>query len=155
MKKILGLVLAFAMLTSVAFGALAMPADGVYEGTANGLGGALKVAVTVAGGKIAEVKVLEHKEPPGISDPAIEKIPQAIVEAQSTEVDGVASATVTSDAIKAAVAAALAGVAPEEKGELEITLEPDVIVVGAGMSGLTAAVRAAELGANVLVLEQN
>ena len=38
-----------------------------------------------------------------------------------------------------AVAAALAGMAPEEKGELEITIEPDVIVVGAGMSGLTAA----------------
>ncbi|MEE0298877.1 MAG: FAD-dependent oxidoreductase, partial [Christensenellales bacterium] len=38
---------------------------------------------------------------------------------------------------------------------LEITIEPDVIVVGAGMAGLSASVRAAELGANVLVLEQN
>ena len=157
MSKLLGLVLVLAMLTSVTLGAMAqaIPADGVYEGSANGLGGELKVAVTVAGGKITEVKVGDHKETPGISDPAIEKVPAAIVEAQSTEVDGVAGATVTSDAIKAAVAAALAGVAPEEKGELEITIEPDVIVIGAGMSGLVASVRASELGANVLVLEQN
>lgn len=157
LSKLLGLVLVLAMLTSVAFGAMAqaIPADGVYEGSANGLGGELKVAVTVAGGKITEVKVGDHKETPGISDPAIEQVPAAIVEAQSTEVDGVAGATVTSDAIKTAVAAALAGEVPQEKGELEITIEPDVIVVGAGMSGLVAGVRAAELGANVLVLEQN
>ena len=157
MSKLLGLVLVLTMLCSMTLGAMAqaIPADGVYEGSANGLGGELKVAVTVAGGKITEVKVGDHKETPGISDPAIEKVPAAIVEAQSTEVDSVAGATVTSDAIKAAAAAALAGIAPEEKGELEITIEPDVIVIGAGMSGLTAAVRASELGANVLVLEQN
>lgn len=156
-QKLLGLVLVLVMLTSVAFGAMAqtIPADGVYEGSANGMGGELKVAVTIEGGKITAVTVNEHKETPGISDPAIEKIPAAIVEAQSTQVDGIASATVTSDAIKAAVEAALSGETPEEKGELEITVEPDVIVIGAGMSGLVASVRAAELGANVLVLEQN
>lgn len=156
-RKLTGLVLVLALLTSVAFGAMAQsfPADGVYEGSANGMGGELKVAVTVEGGKIADVTVNSHKETAGISDPAIEQIPAAIVAAQSTEVDGVSGATVTSDAIKAAVASALAGEAPEEKGELEITIEPDVIVVGAGMSGLVASVHAAELGANVLVLEQN
>ncbi len=133
----------------------AMPADGVYEGSANGMGGAVKVAVTVSGGKITAVEVVEHNETAGISDPAIEQMPAKIVDAQSTDVDAVASATVTSEAIKEAVKAALSGEETQEKAELDITLEPDVIVVGAGMAGLVASVRAVELGAKVLVLEQN
>lgn len=149
------LTMALAMATPLYAMAEAIPANGVYEGSANGMGGALKVAVTVEDGKISGVEVLEHKETAGISDPAIEKIPQAIVDAQSTDVEAVTGATVTSDAIKEAVAAALSGEGAEEAGELEITIEPDVIVVGAGMAGLSASVRAAELGANVLVLEQN
>ena len=149
------LTMALAMATPLYAMAEAIPANGVYEGSANGMGGAVKVAVTVEDGKISGVEVLEHKETAGISDPAIEQIPQAIVEAQSTDVEAVTGATVTSDAIKEAVAAALSGEGAEEAGELEITIEPDVIVVGAGMAGLSASVRAAELGANVLVLEQN
>ena len=133
----------------------ALPADGVYEGSANGMGGAVKVSVTVSGGKITAVEVVEHNETAGISDPAIEQMPAKIVDAQSTDVDAVASATVTSEAIKEAVKAALSGEETQEKAELDITLEPDVIVVGAGMAGLVASVRAAELGAKVLVLEQN
>lgn len=133
----------------------AMPADGVYEGSANGMGGAVKVTVTVSDGKITAVEVGEHNETAGISDPAIEQIPAKIVEAQSADVDAVAGATVTSEAIKEAVKAALSGEGTQEKAALEITLEPDVIVVGAGMAGLVASVRAAELGAKVLVLEQN
>lgn len=149
------LTMALAMATPLYAMAEAIPANGVYEGSANGMGGAMKVAVTVEDGKISDVEVLEHKETAGISDPAIEQIPQAIVEAQSTDVEAVTGATVTSEAIKEAVAAALSGEGTEEAGELEITIEPDVIVVGAGMAGLSASVRAAELGANVLVLEQN
>lgn len=149
------LTMALAMATPLYAMAEAIPANGVYEGSANGMGGAVKVAVTVEDGKISDVEVLEHKETAGISDPAIEQIPQAIVEAQSTDVEAVTGATVTSEAIKEAVAAALSGEGTEEAGELEITIEPDVIVVGAGMAGLSASVRAAELGANVLVLEQN
>ena len=59
---------------------------------------------------ISDVQVLSHSETLGISDPAIEQIPAAIVEAQSTDVDGVAGATVTSDAIKAAVPCQRVGV---------------------------------------------
>lgn len=156
-KKGISVLLTMALALATPLYALAetIPANGVYEGSANGMGGALKVAVTVEDGKISGVEVLEHKETAGISDPAIEQIPQAIVEAQSTDVEAVTGATVTSEAIKEAVAAALSGEGTEEAGELEITIEPDVIVVGAGMAGLSASVRAAELGANVLVLEQN
>lgn len=156
-KKGISVLLTMALALATPLYALAetIPANGVYEGSANGMGGAVKVAVTVEDGKISGVEVLEHKETAGISDPAIEQIPQAIVEAQSTDVEAVTGATVTSEAIKEAVAAALSGESTEEAGGLEITIEPDVIVVGAGMAGLSASVRAAELGANVLVLEQN
>ena len=156
--KVTSLVVALALMIVLLVApaaAQALPADGTYTGSANGMGGALEVSVTVEGGKIAAVDVLSHQETPGISDPALEKLPAAIVEAQSTEVDGVAGATLTSNAIKGAVDAALSGEGGSEKAGLEITIEPDVIVVGAGMAGLVASVRASELGANVLVLEQN
>ena len=159
LKKSLVMALVCVMMMAAALtpaaAAVVVPADGEYTGSANGMGGAVNVTVTVEGGKIAAVTIGEHKETPGISDPAIEKIPAAIVEAQDTEVEVVAGATLTSNAIKEAVAAALSGEGTEEKAELEITIEPDVIVVGAGMAGLVASVRASELGANVLVLEQN
>lgn len=156
---LLSAALAFALLlvaaVAPAAAETAVPADGTYVGSANGMGGALEVQVTVEGGRITDVTVGSHQETPGISDPAIERIPAAIVAAQSTDVEVVATATVTSNAIRQAVEAALSGEGGEEKAELAIAIEPDVIVVGAGMAGLVASVHAAELGANVLVLEQN
>lgn len=76
-------------------------------GTAKGMGGDVTVKVTMDGDKIAAVEVVSQNETAGISDPALEKVPAAIVEANSADVDGVAGATVTSDAIKNAVKDAL------------------------------------------------
>ena len=42
------------------------------------MGGAVRVSVTVNDGAITAVEVLEHKETPGISDPALEKLPAAV-----------------------------------------------------------------------------
>ncbi len=81
--------------------------DGVYTGSAAGFNGPIKVEVTVSGGAIALVEILEQDETPFIAKAALEKIPTAIVEAQSWDVDGVSGATVTSEAIKAAVEDAL------------------------------------------------
>ena len=81
--------------------------DGEYTGAAKGMNGDVAVAVTVKDGKITEVVVTDHKESEGISDPAIEQIPTAIVEKQSTQVDVVSNATVTSNAIMGAVENAL------------------------------------------------
>ncbi|MBQ9326769.1 MAG: FMN-binding protein [Clostridia bacterium] len=67
----------------------------------------MKVKVTMDGDRIAKVEVLSSSETPGICDPAMEQIPKAIVEAQSTEVDAVTNATQSSQAIMEAVRDAL------------------------------------------------
>ena len=74
--------------------------DGTYEGVGKGKNGDVKVSVTVAGGKITDVKVGDHSETEGISDKAIEEVPSAIVEKQGTEgVETASGATMTSQAI--------------------------------------------------------
>ena len=80
---------------------------GTYTGSADGKNGPVTVEVTVSDTAITEVKVTEHQETEGIADPAIADVPAAIVEKNSTDVDGSTGATITSDAIKAAVDAAL------------------------------------------------
>ncbi len=155
MCKLVALMLCLCMVLSLT-AAAAQTADGVYEGAGQGLNGEIKVSVTVTGRVITAVEVLSHSETPGISDPAIEQIPQAIVAANSADVDAVASATFTSEGIKSAVKAALAGESAEKTtGDFELVNQPDVIVVGAGMSGMIASIRAAQLGAHVLLLEQS
>jgi RnfABCDGE-type electron transport complex G subunit len=81
--------------------------DGAYEGTGKGLFGPIKVSVTVKDGKLAEVKVLEHRETAGISDPAISGIPKAMVDKQTLDVDAIAGATFTSEGVIEAVKDAL------------------------------------------------
>ncbi len=109
MKKTLSLALVLVLIavTLVGCGGAKLK-DGTYEGEATGMQ-PLKVSVTVTDGKIASVEVVEHAETEGIADPALEQIPALIVEKNSTDVDAVAGATVTSDAIKAAVDTALEG----------------------------------------------
>lgn len=84
--------------------------DGAYNGTGNGKGGPIKVEVKVEGGKISDIKILEHNETPGLSDPIFEKIPKAIIKAQSTKVDEISGATITSQGIINAVSDALKSV---------------------------------------------
>ncbi len=85
-------------------------AENEYIGEAEGFGGPIKVKVTMDGDKIANIEVLSHGETAGISDPAFDAIPKAIIDAQSTEVDVVANATYTSNGIMAAVQDALSKV---------------------------------------------
>lgn len=82
--------------------------DGTYEGTGKGKNGDVKVSVTVAGGKITDVKVGDHSETEGIADKAIDEVPAAIVEKNGTEgVETASGATMTSQAIIDAVNQAL------------------------------------------------
>ncbi len=81
--------------------------DGVYTGTGKGNGGDVTVEVTVEGGNIVKVELKDHKETPGIYEGAETGVVNAIIKTQSTEVDSVTGATLTSEAIKTAVAEAV------------------------------------------------
>ena len=87
--------------------ACSKPSGQTLTGTAKGRNGDVTVEVVYADGKITSVEVKDHKETEGLADPAIEKIPAAIVEANSVNVDAVSGATVTSNAIMKAVEDAL------------------------------------------------
>ena len=78
-----------------------------YIGTSSTSRGEMKVKVTMDGDKIAKIEILENSETPGICDNAFNTIPQAIIDAQSAEVDAVAGATESSNAIMEAVKDAL------------------------------------------------
>ena len=164
-------VLAFAAGAILAVSAAAMSfaaEDGriVETGVGQGIDGDVVVQVEADENTIYSIEVLEQNETPGIGTVAAETLPGQMVEANSILVDNVAGATVTSTAIKDAVREALtkggidpsvfeveaASEAPAEK--TEETLEADVVIVGAGGAGLTAAVRATQEGAKVLVLEK-
>ncbi|ABW20221.1 flavocytochrome c [Alkaliphilus oremlandii] len=138
---------------------------GTYTSTAKGHSGDIKVEVVVDENSIKDVKILEHIESPSISDPAIERIPKAIVDGQTLAVDTISGATVTSKAIIVAVTEALkqAGgdidllsVKKENTKTLGETVEytTDVIVIGGGGAGLAAAVSAHQNGAAVMVVEK-
>ena len=85
----------------------------MYSGSADGYSGPISVEVTVEGGEITDVKVLSHSDSPGISDPAIEEVPAAMVAGNTTEVEVVSGATFTSTGIINAVNIALTGEAGE------------------------------------------
>ncbi|KRK74075.1 FAD-binding protein [Lacticaseibacillus nasuensis] len=72
-----------------------------------GMGDGIVVRVTYADGKLENVEVLEQSESADVGLKAIKTLPQAMVAANSTEVDAVSGASVTSHALKAAVADAL------------------------------------------------
>ncbi len=81
--------------------------DGVYTGVGKGRNADINVTVTVKDSKISEVKIDSHEETEGISDPAIEKLPEIITKANGTEIDTISGATMTSQGIFDAVNNAL------------------------------------------------
>ena len=79
----------------------------VLESTVDGKNGPIVVDVVVEDGVITKVEVRQHSEIQGVGSVAVDWMPGRIVEANSVDVDGVTGATITSDAIKTAVAEAL------------------------------------------------
>ena len=138
--------------------------SGAFTGTAKGFGGDVNVTLTLTDGKITDCTAEGKDETQGVGSMAIDQLPGAIAESGSIAVDGVTGATVTSNAIKEAAAAALtaAGLNPadfqtavEANGEKaeDSTVDADVVIVGAGGAGMTAAITAANEGKSVVILE--
>ncbi|WP_283124278.1 flavocytochrome c [Angelakisella massiliensis] len=131
-------------------------------GTAKGFGGDVSVTVTVADGKITEVVAEGPGETEGVGSAALEQLPPKMVSGQTLDVDAISGATITSKAVveaaKAAVTAmgldpaSFAGTGETAAAEdQEITA--DVVVVGAGGAGMTAAITAAKEGKQVVLVE--
>ena len=123
----------------------------------------VKVTLTIKDKTITKVEVDASHETNGIGSKAAETMPGAIVAANSLDVDGVSGATQTSKAIIEAATAALkqAGLEPSDlvskntsttkAKDIEETV--DVVVVGAGGAGMTAAITATDAGKKVIVVE--
>ena len=137
--------------------------SGDFTGTAKGFGGDVSVTLTLTDGAITGCTAEGKDETQGVGSEAIAKMPGEIAESGSIAVDGVSGATITSTAIKEAAAAALtaAGLNPDDyKTAVEndaaaedSTVDADVVVVGAGGAGMTAAITAAAEGKSVVILE--
>ena len=98
---------------------LDLPSDAqTLTASAEGKEGPVEVEVIASPDQIFKVRVTNHTETDGIGTNAVDQIPNAIVEAQSLAVDSVSGATITSDAIKNAVATAMteAGIDPAAFG---------------------------------------
>ena len=143
MKKLLPVVLSLSML----FGALPAPAfaaegdgqgtqwsDGVWEGTGKGFGGDVGVQVTIENGAITAVTSPEHEGESFWDTYELDTLLEAIVTANSAEVDAISGATKSSNGVKEAVQLALnraAGI-PDPEPEPEKELDPTIFASGDG-----------------------
>ena len=93
--------------------------DGEYEGTATGYGGPLTVRITIKDGKLTDIKVISQTETPEYFNRAKAAIDN-ILSSGSVDVDSVSGATISSNAIKKAVADALRKAGSKQKAKISI-----------------------------------
>ena len=146
-------------------GSTATASSKTFTGSSTGMQGPVTVTLSVDGDKITNVELTEISETPSVASVAMERIPQQIVEHQTTTLDTVTGATCASNAImraasEAAKAAGLdmdkleANAYHAEAGEDEVW-DTDLLVVGAGGAGFSAATTAAQEGAEVIMIEKS
>lgn len=166
MRRFLSIVLVLCMALALPLmGAAATYKAGTYTASAQGMGGMVSLTVTFSDDKIESVVIGENSETPGIATPVLEGFPQLIVDNQSLKIDAVAGATLTSDAVLNAVADCVkqAGGDVEalkqvevKKAEAGALIEEtyDVIIIGGGGAGMSAAISAVENGATAVLVEK-
>ena len=93
--------------------------DGEYEGTATGYGGPLTVRITIKDGKLTDIKVISQTETPEYFNRA-KAVIDNILSSGSVDVDSVSGATISSNAIKKAVADALRKAGSKQKAKISI-----------------------------------
>lgn len=139
--------------------------SGTYVAEGKGNNGPVVVETTIENGAITKIRVLKNSETPMIGETAIKLLPTKIVDRQSLDIDKVAGATNSSNAILTAVGEVLKKAggskadlkAVAQKKDQAAVLEDantDVVVVGAGGSGMAAAIEAKRKGLNVILIEK-
>lgn len=147
--------------------------DGLFKGTGIGYAGEIEALVNIAQGKINSVEFLSHNETPVISEPAFNHIPTKIIETNSIMVPNVKGCSMSSRGIKEAVMNSLiaSGENREDilkefkdsenlnkivinKNKYKPVENFDIVIVGAGGAGLSAAISASNLGGKVVLLEK-
>lgn len=164
-KRLPSLLLAGAMVWSLASCTADVPEPLTGTGEGAGYGGPIQVELTLSADKsrIEDIEVTGSSETQGIGGSAIRVLTGSILREQTLRLDSVSGATQSSlgflSAVREALTAAGAGEnsfdSPPSRGAEEQTLTADVVVVGAGGAGMTAAIAAARAGKQVVILEKN
>ena len=136
--------------------------SGEFSGTATGMG-EVTVTVTLTDGVITGCEVVGDDETDGIGSVVVEAAPDEIVSGNKGAIDVVSGATITSNAINEALAAALTaagldaadftGSGDAAEAAEDTTVDTDIVIVGAGGAGMTAAIAAVEAGKDVVIIE--
>ena len=156
---------AVAMVFAAGFAAASMAAPVTAEGTGVGKHGDITVAVTFDAGKIQDIKIVKNAENPILAKKVFTDLKDQVVALSSTDVDLVSGATFSAkgfiDAVNDAAKKAGVTLAKADKKalkkaarELPKTSNYDVVVIGAGGAGFSAAITAKNAGANVVLLEK-
>ena len=156
---------AVAMVFAVGFAAVSMAAPVTAEGTGVGKHGDITVAVTFDAGKIQDIKIVKNAENPILAKKVFTDLKDQVVALSSTDVDLISGATFSAkgfiDAVNDAAKKAGVTLAKADKKalkkaarELPKTSNYDVVVIGAGGAGFSAAITARNAGANVVLLEK-
>ena len=156
---------AVAMVFAAGFAAASMAAPVTAQGTGVGKHGDITVAVTFDAGKIQDIKIVKNAENPILAKKVFTDLKDQVVALSSTDVDLVSGATFSAkgfiDAVNDAAKKAGVTLAKADKKalkkaarELPKTSNYDVVVIGAGGAGFSAAITAKNAGANVVLLEK-
>lgn len=135
---------------------------GTYTAVCSGFYGDFDISVTVSDVSITDIQLGEYKETEAVGGKALRIMSERIINDNTTGVDAVSGATVTSAVFRAAVNDCLAQAgapdslkeAPAAPQVLDLTVETEVLVIGGGAAGLSSAITAAENGAKVTLIEK-